>query len=81
MAVVTLRAFGALRELVGEPHEVDATHVAALLDDLARRHGAEFIRRLERATIAVDDTTVAADDTNPLRDGAEVVLLPPFAGG
>lgn len=81
MAVVTVRAFGALRELVGDPHEVEATSVADLVADLTRAHGPEFTRRMQRTTVAVDDTAVAADDPAPLTDGAEVVLLPPFAGG
>lgn len=81
MAVVTVRAFGALRELVGAPHKVEAASVADLVDRLARVHGPEFTRRMQRATVAVDDETVAADDDTPLADGVEVVLLPPFAGG
>lgn len=81
MAVVTVRAFGALRELVGASTQVDAEHVAALVALLTERHGDEFSRRLERSTIAVDDEPVDATDTSPLGDGTEVVLLPPFAGG
>ena len=81
MAVVTLRAFGALRELVGPRHEVDATSVAALLDRLEEQHGPEFSRRMQRTTVVVDEVPTDPGDATPLRDGAEVVLLPPFAGG
>jgi len=81
VAVVTVRAFAALRDLVGPPHQVEAPHVAGLLASLAEDHGPEFTRRMQRATVAVDDQQVPPDDTNPLADGAEVVLLPPFAGG
>ena len=81
MADVTVRAFGALRELVGEPHAVEAASVAELITRLTAEHGEEFTRRMQRATVAVDDTTVTADDDTPLVDGAEIVLLPPFAGG
>lgn len=81
MAVVTVRAFAALREVVGQTHQVEAPHVAALLAALAEEHGAEFTRRMQRATVVVDDEPVSPDDATPLRDGAEVVLLPPFAGG
>lgn len=81
MAVVTLRAFAALREVVGGTHEVEADHVAQLLADLAAEHGVEFTRRMQRTAVVVDDEPVDHDDTSPLADGAEVVLLPPFAGG
>lgn len=81
MAVVTIRAFGALRELVGDRQDVDAANVAALLAMLGSQHGPEFGRRMARTTVAVDGEPTDHDDTSPLRDGAEVVLLPPFAGG
>ena len=81
MAAVTVRAFGALRELLPTPCEVEAEHVAGLLAALTARHGAEFVRRMQRATVAVDETPVPVDDTTPLHDRATVVLLPPFAGG
>lgn len=81
MAVVTLRAFAALREVVGEPREVEATHVAGLLAALEVEHGPEFSRRMQRTQVVVDDEVVAHDDTSPLADGSVVVLLPPFAGG
>lgn len=81
MARVTVRAFGALRDLVGASDEVDAAHVADLLRHYHDLHGEEFDRRLSRSTVAVGDETVQHDDTTPLRDGVEVVLLPPFAGG
>lgn len=81
MAVVTVRAFGALRELVGASTQVEARHVADLVAQLTDQHGDEFARRLERSTVAVADEPVEPTDTSPLDDGAEVVLLPPFAGG
>lgn len=81
MAVVTVRAFAALREVVGDHRQVEATHVAGLLATLADEHGEEFTRRMQRATVIVGDEPVAPDDTTLLPAGAEVVLLPPFAGG
>jgi molybdopterin synthase sulfur carrier subunit len=78
---VTVRAFAGLRELVGERTEVDAEHVAGLLAALTDRHGEEFTRRMTRAQVVVGEDRVPADDTSPLAAGAEVVLLPPFAGG
>lgn len=81
MAVVTVRAFAALREVVGDQRQVEAMHVAGLLATLADEHGEEFTRRMQRATVIVGDEPVDPEDTTPLRAGAEVVLLPPFAGG
>lgn len=81
MAVVRLRAFAALRELVGDDLEVEADHVAGLLAQLGVRHGDEFSRRMQHATVVVDDEPVDHDSRAPLSDGVEVVLLPPFAGG
>ncbi len=81
MAVVTLRAFGALRELVGARQQVEADTVAGLLARLADEHGDEFRRRMTRTTVVVDEVPTEQDDTAPLEDGTEVVLLPPFAGG
>jgi molybdopterin converting factor small subunit len=81
VAVVTVRAFGALRELVGQHTLIEADHVAGLLALLAAEHGDEFRRRMTRATVIVGETTTGHDDTTPLQPGAEVVLLPPFAGG
>lgn len=81
MAAVTVRAFGALRELVPTTCEVEADDVASLVAVLTLRLGPEFTRRMQRATVVVDDEVVAVDDDHRLTDGATVVLLPPFAGG
>lgn len=81
MAVVTVRAFAALREVVGAHRQLDAAHVAGLLAALTDEHGEEFTRRMQRAMVMVDEEVVPPDDTSPLADGTEVVLLPPFAGG
>jgi molybdopterin synthase catalytic subunit/molybdopterin converting factor small subunit len=56
----------------------DGSRVADLRDRLDREHPA--LRPLwPRLAIAVDGRIVAADE--PLRDGAEVALLPPVSGG
>lgn len=81
MAVVTVRAFAALREVVGDRRQVEAAHVAGLLAALTDQHGEEFTRRMQHVTIVVGEDAVDPDDTTPLPAGAEVVLLPPFAGG
>lgn len=81
MAAVTVRAFGALRELVPAPTTVEADDVAGVLAVLAAAHGEEFTRRMARSTVVVADEPREHDDRRPLVDGVEVVLLPPFAGG
>ena len=81
MAAVTVRAFGALRELLPAPCEVEADDVAAVVALLTAQLGQEFTRRMQRATVVVDDEVVPVDDDHRLADGATIVLLPPFAGG
>ncbi len=81
MADVNLRAFGALRELVGAQQQIRAADVTDLLARLRDEYGAEFDRRMQRTLVVVDETPTEHDDTKPFTDGAEVVLLPPFAGG
>jgi molybdopterin converting factor subunit 1 len=73
--------FAAARDAAGTDREalaaIPAT-VAALRADLAGRHPA-LARVLPRCRIAVDQAF--ADDADPLRDGAEVAVIPPVAGG
>lgn len=80
MAVQILYFAGA-REAAGTPREtlaeVPAT-VAALRRTLEALHP-PLGRVLARCRIAVDEEF--ADDATPLRDGAEVAVVPPVAGG
>ncbi|WP_242393726.1 molybdopterin converting factor subunit 1 [Anaeromyxobacter oryzisoli] len=73
--------FAGARDAAGTPREalepVPAS-VADLRRALAERHPA-LARLLPRCRIAVDEEF--ADDGAPLRDGAEVALVPPVAGG
>jgi molybdopterin synthase catalytic subunit len=73
--------FAAARDATGVPDEslaaVPAT-VGALRALLAARH-AGLARLLPRCRIAVDQEF--ADDAAPLRDGAEVAVVPPVCGG
>ena len=73
--------FAGLREDFGPPREVEATSVAELVQRLSVELGPRFAERLARSQVAVGTERVALDDTDPLADGVEVVLLPPFAGG
>lgn len=81
MARVTVRAFAALREEFGPPREVEADSVADLVRRLSDTHGPRFAARLQRSQVAVGSDRTPLDDTTPLPDGVEVVLLPPFSGG
>ncbi|BDG02002.1 molybdopterin converting factor subunit 1 [Anaeromyxobacter oryzae] len=78
---VQILYFAAARDAAGTSREtldaVPAT-VAELRRALVERHPG-LARVLPRCRIAVDEEF--ADDSAPLRDGAEVALVPPVAGG
>ncbi|HEX5345849.1 MAG TPA: MoaD/ThiS family protein, partial [Pseudonocardiaceae bacterium] len=57
----------------------DAT-VADALDAIAARHGVELHKVLGACSFLVDSVAVR-DRAMPLRPGAELDVLPPFAGG
>ena len=79
---IQVRYFAVVRERLGRdgetielPAGADAGHA---LDELAERHA--LLRPLLRyLQIAVNQETVAA--SHPLRDGDELALIPPVAGG
>lgn len=80
MARVTLLYFASLREAVGQEREVaqsDAADLAALYAEVAARHGLAWPR--QRLRVAVDGAF--ADWSQPLRDGSEIVFIPPVSGG
>ncbi|SDQ64598.1 Molybdopterin converting factor, small subunit [Quadrisphaera sp. DSM 44207] len=58
---------------------VDGASVGALLAGLAGRRPA-LVPVLEVASVLVDEVVVR-DRSQALRDGAQVDVLPPFAGG
>ncbi|MCE3550521.1 MoaD/ThiS family protein [Pseudonocardia sp. RS11V-5] len=84
LRTVTVRYFAAAKSAAGldaEAVEVPAgATVAALAEDLAERHGAEFARVLARCSYLVDEVAVR-DPQRVLPDAAVVDVLPPFAGG
>jgi len=79
---LTLLAFASASDVLGTGEvavEVpDGLDVAALRDELARRYPA-LEPLWPRLAIGVDGTI--AEPTTPLREGAEVALLPPVSGG
>lgn len=80
MARVTLRYWAAAKAAAGVAEEVaDAGTLDQLLDDAARRHGAELSRVLGRCAFLVQGVRAGRDQQ--LSDGDVVEVLPPFAGG
>ena len=80
MITVHIQYFAILREQRGVARETlstSATTTAALYDELRTRHG--FSLQRDRVRAAVDESFVAWD--TPLRDGQNVVFIPPVAGG
>lgn len=82
---VRVRYFAGARAAAGiEEEKIDlddagAQTVAVLMDLLGRRHGPELTRVLAACTFLVDE--IAAPPERELRDGVQVDVLPPFAGG
>lgn len=71
------------REVGVNETEVEAASVADLLSVLSRRFGAPFDRRVKHCKVIVNGENVAflKATATPLKDGDEVALLPPLAGG
>lgn len=81
MASITVRYFAGARAAAGRDEEkVSATDLAALLDELAGRHGVALVRVLDVASFLVDGTA-CRDRRAALPAGCTVDVLPPFAGG
>jgi molybdopterin synthase sulfur carrier subunit len=80
MARVTVLYFASLRDAAGTAGETVASSAAdlrALYGELRARHG--FALPPERLRVAADGAFAHWDD--PLRDGAEIVFIPPVSGG
>lgn len=79
----TVRLFAALRDAAQTAQvEVAApAPLAVVLADLSARFGERFDRRVQIAAVMIDGTPVSGDDDVIVPAGAEVALLPPFAGG
>jgi molybdopterin synthase catalytic subunit/molybdopterin synthase sulfur carrier subunit len=79
---VRVRMFASLREAAGTGEEtVDAGPLPEMLELLCRRHGATFRARLAVSSVLLDGNPVVATAPVPVRDGSELVLLPPVSGG
>ena len=80
----TLRYFAAAKAAAGTGSDaVEAATLAEALDVVRRRHDDRFARVLGVCALLVDGEPVGARDhaAVALRPGAEVDVLPPFAGG
>lgn len=82
--MVTVRYFAAARAAAGVSHEDvdvgDGATVAEVLEAVADRHG-EALRKVLAACSFLLDSVAVRDRATPLRSGAELDVLPPFAGG
>ncbi|HVU22963.1 MAG TPA: molybdopterin converting factor subunit 1 [Opitutus sp.] len=77
---IHVRYFAILREQRGQTQEQLATAAAtpqALYEELRARHG--FTLPADRVRAAINGEFAAA--AAPLRDGDEIVFIPPVAGG
>jgi molybdopterin converting factor subunit 1 len=80
MPRLQLQYYALLREEAGrqsETVETAAATPAALYAELAQRHGF----RLPASQLRVAVNAAFSDWDRPLRDGDEVVFIPPVAGG
>ncbi|MGH4014412.1 MAG: MoaD/ThiS family protein [Pseudonocardiaceae bacterium] len=84
MPVLTVRYFAAARAAAGVPTEdvefEPGATVADALDLVAGRHGDALTKVLAACSFLLDSVAVR-DRGTPLRPGAELDVLPPFAGG
>jgi molybdopterin synthase sulfur carrier subunit len=80
---VTVRYFAGARAAAGVTEESvtvpGPATVASLIDVLVGQHGGALARVLAASTFLVDE--VAGGAERALRDGAQIDVLPPFAGG
>lgn len=81
---MTVRYFAGARAAVGVTSEVielpDGARVSDALESVRLRHGDEIKRVLGACSFLLDAVAVHDLDT-PLTPGAELDVLPPFAGG
>jgi molybdopterin converting factor small subunit len=79
--MIQVRYFAAAAEAAGTAQEsFDAATRGGLVAQMVDRHGAGLARVLARCSLLADGRRLAADD-DPVAPGAQVDVLPPFAGG
>jgi len=81
---IVVRYFAAARAAAGTEEEKvqlpEGALVADAIAELRRQHPDELPRVLDAVSYLLDGVAVR-DLTRPLTDGAELDVLPPFAGG
>ncbi len=82
-SAVKVKLFAALRDAagVGEVEVELPTTPAGIIDELSSRFGEKFAARVGIAAVMIDGEPVERDSDRAVHPGAEVALLPPFAGG
>jgi molybdopterin converting factor small subunit len=82
VARVTLLLFAAAREAAGVNRDtVEAGTVGEVLDIARARYGSVFVDVLAGSRVWLDGEEPDAGDATPVREGAEVAVLPPVSGG
>lgn len=82
--MIEVRFYSHLRRVLEtDVAEVQATNVAELLDQLLARFGEPLRERLPHCKVFVNGINVGLNRgrRTPVREGDEVVVLPPVAGG
>ncbi|GAB3135450.1 MoaD/ThiS family protein [Amycolatopsis sp. NPDC004378] len=83
-STIVVRYFAAARAAAGSEEEKvqlpSGASVGDAVAELRRLHPADLPRVLDAASYLLDGIAVR-DLTRPLHDGAELDVLPPFAGG
>lgn len=80
MARGTIRYWAAARAAAGRAEEpCEGATLAAVVETVSAVHGPELARVLAHCSFLVDG--VRARPETVLADGAEIEVLPPFAGG
>lgn len=84
MPEVTVRYFASARAAAGVPSETlvlpDGASVADAVDAMMGRHSTQLSTVLAVASLLLNGGTVRTR-AEPLDDGAQLDVLPPFAGG
>lgn len=82
--MITVKFFSHLRRALGTKEaEFGSVSIGQLMEDLEARFGEEFKGRIGHCKVYVNGSSVGLGrgKRTKLRDGDEVVILPPVAGG
>jgi len=83
MPTITIRFFAGAQAAAGQAAQAltlpEPMTLTALTDELARQHGESLARVLNVSSFLIDGE--AAGPGTRIPDGAQVDVLPPFAGG